>query len=518
MAYISTRLTNSGTYLVNGSFDEFTGIPVVNNSLVLWLDAGQPTSYSGSGATWTDLSGNGYNGTLTGSPTYSSNNTGGALTFNGSSQYVTMAGLASSAFTSITLSIWVNASITVGSGSFIAKELCYKYRLEPSGSIGLLIGTGAAWSLVTTFPAYTYTAGTWVNIAVTVNSTNVIGYINGVQKFSNGTGYTIGSNALPFNIASYNNTAEVLTGSVGAAMVYNRALSAAEIVQNYNALAPRYLLSTISTGTFVNRVTTTTVYANLLDEVSLPYNSSNPAMRNTNTGTLMVSTGFDEFTGAPIVDSSLLQWIDAAQPASYPGSGTTLFNLGNISSGTNYSTYTSEFTNNQGGLFILNTTTQIASLSNVNINSSEFTVSVWGMQTITDTRRQRWITVGTAGDSITMRNDGAVGIGQFHYYMTLNGVIGGGTIRVNSSITPGQIANYVGTYNGTQMVLYKNGASIGSSAVSGIFTGTSLNIRLGSISNEGLVGNIHQSQIYNRAFSADEILQNFNALRRRYSI
>ena len=171
MAYISTRLTNSGTYLVNGSFDEFTGIPVVNNSLVLWLDAGQPTSYSGSGATWTDLSGNGYNGTLTGSPTYSSNNTGGALTFNGSSQYVTMAGLASSAFTSITLSIWVNASITVGSGSFITKELCYKYRLEPSGSIGLLIGTGAAWSLVTTFPAYTYTAGTWVNVAVTVKST-----------------------------------------------------------------------------------------------------------------------------------------------------------------------------------------------------------------------------------------------------------------------------------------------------------------------------------------------------------
>ena len=319
MAYISTRLTNSGTYLVNGSFDEFTGIPVVNNSLVLWLDAGQPTSYSGSGATWTDLSGNGYNGTLTGSPTYSSNNTGGALTFNGSSQYVTMAGLASSAFTSITLSIWVYASITVGSGSFITKELCYKYRLEPSGSIGLLIGTGAAWSLVTTFPAYTYTAGTWVNVAVTVNSTNVIGYINGVQKFSNGTGYTIGSNALPFNIASYNNTAEILTGSVGAAMVYNRALSAAEIVQNYNALAPRYLLSTISTGTFVNRVTTTTVYANLLDEVSLPYNSSNPAMRNTNTGTLMVSTAFDEFTGAPIVDSSLVQWIDAAIPASYSG-------------------------------------------------------------------------------------------------------------------------------------------------------------------------------------------------------
>jgi hypothetical protein len=140
------------------------------------------------------------------------------------------------------------------------------------------------------------------------------------------------------------------------------------------------------------------------------------------------------------------------------------------------------------------------------------------MQTITDTRRQRWVTVGTANDAITLRNDSAVGIGQFHYYMTLNGVIGGGVIRVNSSIIPGQIANYVGTYNGNTMRLYKNGVLIGSSIEGSGFVGTSLNLRLGSSSNEGLVGNIYQSQIYNRELSLDEIQQNFNALRRRYEI
>jgi hypothetical protein len=265
-------------------------------------------------------------------------------------------------------------------------------------------------------------------------------------------------------------------------------------------------------------VTTNTVYASSLDEVTLPQGSTSPAMSQTNTGEIQVSTQFDEFTGAPIIDSSLLQWVDAAQTQSYPGTGSTLFNIANTTSGTNYTINTSVFSNENGGLFILNTLTQIASLNNVDINSTGFTVSVWGMQTITDTRRQRWITVGTANDAITMRNDGAVGIGQFHFYMTLDGVIGAGVIRVNSSIVPGQIANYVGTYNGTVMRLYKNGVFLTNDLVSGVFAGTSLNLRLGSSSNEGLVGNIYQSQIYNRALTADEIAQNFNALRRRYGI
>ena len=43
----TSRITNTGTYLVNGMFDEVTGAPVVDTSLQLWLDAGQTASYSG---------------------------------------------------------------------------------------------------------------------------------------------------------------------------------------------------------------------------------------------------------------------------------------------------------------------------------------------------------------------------------------------------------------------------------------------------------------------------------------
>lgn len=61
-------------------------IPIVTSGLVLYLDAGNASSYPGSGTTWTDLSVSGNNATLFNSPTFSSSN-GGYFIFNGSNQY-----------------------------------------------------------------------------------------------------------------------------------------------------------------------------------------------------------------------------------------------------------------------------------------------------------------------------------------------------------------------------------------------------------------------------------------------
>ena len=65
----------------------FAGPEVVEDGLVLALDAGNTKSYPGSGTTWTDLSGNGNNGTLTNGPTYSSSN-GGSIVFDGVNDFV----------------------------------------------------------------------------------------------------------------------------------------------------------------------------------------------------------------------------------------------------------------------------------------------------------------------------------------------------------------------------------------------------------------------------------------------
>jgi len=60
---------------------------IVTNGLVLCLDAGNPKSYPGSGSSWVDVTGNGYNATLINSPTYDSNV--GFISFNGTNQYAT---------------------------------------------------------------------------------------------------------------------------------------------------------------------------------------------------------------------------------------------------------------------------------------------------------------------------------------------------------------------------------------------------------------------------------------------
>ena len=112
MATISNRLTSTGNLLVNGTIDEFTGAPVIDANVVLWLDAGQTASYSGSGTTWTDLSTTGLNGTLTNSPSFS---TLGYFGFaNASSQIVTFSNSSAIHFTGVlpySFDVWVKMDL-----------------------------------------------------------------------------------------------------------------------------------------------------------------------------------------------------------------------------------------------------------------------------------------------------------------------------------------------------------------------------------------------------------------------
>ena len=107
---IATRLTNTGTLLVNGIFDEQTDNLVYNSNLTLYLNASKTSSYSGTGATWSDLSGNGNNATLIGSPTYTTTQLG-AIRFNasGTGQYanVPVAAIPSGG-SQVSVCCWIN--------------------------------------------------------------------------------------------------------------------------------------------------------------------------------------------------------------------------------------------------------------------------------------------------------------------------------------------------------------------------------------------------------------------------
>lgn len=81
-------LNIAGLNIVSQDVRILNGTSPITGS-VLFLDAGIANSYPGSGTTWTDLSGNSNNGTLTNGPTYTSTN-GGAIVFDGTNDYVTI--------------------------------------------------------------------------------------------------------------------------------------------------------------------------------------------------------------------------------------------------------------------------------------------------------------------------------------------------------------------------------------------------------------------------------------------
>ena len=217
---------------------------VVTSGLLLNLDAGNLKSYPTSGTAWTDLSGNANNGTLVNSPTYSSTN-GGILTFNGSTQYGSTP-LSLGGYTAYTVAAWIKTTTT-------GKEITSTYGAGNVFELFILNdGKLSAYTYGPTF-AYTYRAstssvatGSWVHCAgVYQGSTATLNtYVNGA--LANGTlaGATIPTSlavsASTVVIGNVNSGSYFFNGSMGQISIYNRALSADEIAQNYNALRGRY--------------------------------------------------------------------------------------------------------------------------------------------------------------------------------------------------------------------------------------------------------------------------------------
>jgi len=226
------------------------GPDVIDTGLVLALDAADTNSYSGSGTTWTDLSGNGYGGDLVGSTSYSSS----------PSKFDTNA-------TIITNQNYLTTSseITFADGSEYTWDFYIKLRSSVEVTYQSLLGRNATAPWLSLYPAtssatswnirYRENGGTyyntsyinydiinnWGNITLSVDSSrNVNVYLNGeFQETLNPTttlfyvdviagGYSSGGNYYP------------LQGSIASCKLYNKALTASEIKQNFNALRGRF--------------------------------------------------------------------------------------------------------------------------------------------------------------------------------------------------------------------------------------------------------------------------------------
>jgi hypothetical protein len=233
--------------------DSSISVSYVKDALEFYVDANDPSSYPGSGSTWFDISGNNRNGTIVNSPTWNSK---GYFTFNGTSQYVDFGNILNPGTSSWSVSVLMAPSSFFSTGNrFIVSK-----ALAAAGSFRWALGT-----LVDTNRIRFFTEGTNVNVvdlsastgapinkwafttAVLNRSGDMSIYRDGLFFGSssiaafNGANY---STTHPFRIASYtdaNNTTPILffPGSIGLVMVHFKALSAAEIQQNFNAFSNR---------------------------------------------------------------------------------------------------------------------------------------------------------------------------------------------------------------------------------------------------------------------------------------
>jgi hypothetical protein len=683
MATIVSRLTGNGTLLLNGNFDEFTGSPVVDSSVVLWFDPAQTTSYPGTGSTIQDLSATNNTGTFINSPTFTNALGGGSISFEGSS-YINMlyempntgSRTVLVAFRSTNTGIrqgiittrdgtggWFIATNRSGAGSF---DYCHN---------NVANGQVIAFGLL----ANTWYIATAVYDAVTGYASV---YINGVLA----AGPTFMDPVLPNSALSSGIAREAnsngFQGSIGDVIVYNRALTANEVKMNYNTLAGRYGLPLITTAIpAIQRTTSNAIFAEEFDEVT--YNTLTPVIKNlltsseefvnwgtylntitsnqttapdgtltadrvqvdpsgytalvnlptvvgvtytfslwirsftgssgtwginwysnssghhrvavpitrdwgrqlltftadnfqtnvyvgdnrsalatisdgyvwgaqlevgstatiyqgvASTGTLIptgldqrvdsmgnmfVSDKFDEFTGAPVVDSSLKVWLDAGQGTSYPETGTA---WNDLSGNNNNFTLTSPSYNNEGSFNFTNIATQGASIApSSNVEPSSLTVSAWVKMSVFNPLNDFEGQFATMVWKCNTDNSG----GGSSYGLSLTGgavprfTVSTTALFSSTTLPSGTWVNIVGTYTaGGAMVLYRNGTIDVSTAGPAAIPYTAQALTVGTRLLSGFYqypfnGAISVVKLYNRALSADEVAQNFNALRRRYGI
>ena len=223
---------------------------IVTDGLVFLLDAANKKSYPGSGTTWSDLSGNGSTTTLTNGPAYSSNNSG-IISFDGTNDTGEISSVSAYSQTQAhTYEAFVN--ITVHKSGYL-------WILNNGGGTG---GTSAIYntnaSLGILFRFF-YDGGNavanmkdggankrvpfgWHHVVWRYNGNQTITFfVDGVEYDSVATARTwAATNSNPRFAAWYNGTKDAQF-DLASFKIYNKALSAAEVVQNYNATKNRFI-------------------------------------------------------------------------------------------------------------------------------------------------------------------------------------------------------------------------------------------------------------------------------------
>jgi hypothetical protein len=390
----------------------------------------------------------------------------GALKFDGSNDF---AGVASTTTygTNTTWEAWVNRSVSANEfNMFMGAYLPY-FGLRADGSV-IFSNTINSTQQTLYSAGFTSSNDTWYYLSFTTdyNGTNTTAriYINGVLNNSaTFTGAQSAANEY-FGIGDGRGTSSwyPFNGKVSNVKVYNRTLSATEISQNYEAQKSKFATTIIQQGLVLN--------------------------------------------------------IDAANPYSYGGAGTTVYDTSNTAlswTATN-TTYNSD-------------PIKYFSFNGSNSSLVSSTSTAYDSQTIT---MECWCYPNSLNQLGFLFEKGAVNSQYSMFFSTTNTFYFrtfGGTINnqdltftTTTYLTVSAWNHIVCTYNGSSKVIYVNGAQAATVAASGTLQTGQTNQYIGKYGNAGdnypFNGRIAESRVYNIALTAAQVLQNYNATRTKYGL
>ena len=389
---------------------------IVTDDLTFLLDAANKKSYdqTGSGGTtWTDLSGNGNNGTLTNVGAIF-HEIGSHFKFNelltAGTGYVEMGDIVT---TSYTKNIWfrtnaannnnlmsgASADSTVfwcaGTERYIAAG--HHNRYNPNSNAIVEYDSGSTTGL-----------RTWHNACVTYSSagTTMKLYVNGVLV---DTGTEVAPIQLSLHIAGYSNQYE-LSGDVAYASLYSRALNAEEVLQNYNAIKNRFTFTSNAANTApsysatpasssVNEGSSLTINVattNVADSTTLYWTVTNTGDFGTSSGNFTINSNSGSFTVTPTAD------------ATTEGSETFTVSIRTISTSGNIEATSSNITINDTSTAPVATYSATPAANNVD-EGSALTINV-ATTNVADATTLYWTVTnsgdfGTSSGSFTINSD-----------------------------------------------------------------------------------------------------------------
>ena len=205
---------------------------IVTNGLVLCLDAGNVKSYVSGSTSWNDLTSNQNVGTLTNGPTFNTGS-GGSIVFDGVNDYLNLGNPSTLNILNFTVCAWAKSSTFTNYQNIIFKG-------TTTGQYGIALNSSGDWTIQpnTGFTGDILSLNTWNFFVGTYNGTQITAYRNGVQKQQYSIAQSYFGSIITVGTDTVNS--RYFNGNIAQVSIYNRALSATEILQNYNATKTRF--------------------------------------------------------------------------------------------------------------------------------------------------------------------------------------------------------------------------------------------------------------------------------------